>query len=402
MFRLLLVILAIILYGSLFPLRFEASGTPADALRALANGWPERIPRGDALANILLYMPLGFALAGLALRRAKNFAAALVAVFLATIAGFALSLGIETAQFFIPVRTVSLSDFIFNGAGSLLGASLALLSRFSGARGAPRIGDMMALLLALAWAADRLWPLIPVLDVSNIKDALKPFLFAFSLSPLTILRLALGWFLFGVLTVAALGRSRLVESLILLATLAAAFSPPFLLGRTLTADGLAGAMLGLALWMGWRNLKPASARLAPLIAAVMLVAIVGLAPYQFLDSARDFNFIPFTDFIGSTRAAAAQSIILKGFLFGALIWSLGHARVPLALIALAGPGLLFSISVTQMWLPGRSAAVTDAVIGLAMVFALVALRAPSAARNAAAPEKRAPRDPRRATPVLPP
>jgi VanZ family protein len=396
MLRLLIVVLAIILYGSLFPLRFEAAGALGDAARALANGWPADIARGDALANILLYIPLGFALAGLALRRAVTLFGAIVAALAATLLGAALSACIEIAQFFIPVRTVSLSDFTFNAFGSSIGAVFAVLSRFAGAGRTPRIADIFALMLALAWAADRLWPLVPALDVSNIKNALKPFLFAFSLSPVSILRLGLGWFLFAVLAQAALGRSKLVETLILLAVLAVAFSPPFLLGRTLTADGLAGAMLGLVLWALWRNLGASAARLLPLAAAIALVAVVGLAPYRFLDTPRGFNFIPFTDFIGSTRQAAAQSMILKSFLFGALVWAMAQARAPLALVAVLGPGLLLAISVAQMWLPGRSAALTDAVIGLAMVFALAALRRPQAPVD-----RPRPRDPRRETPVLP-
>lgn len=395
MLRLLLVVLAVILYGSLFPLRFEASGTLVDAVRALAQAWPQRIARGDALANILLYIPLGFALSALLLRRASTMRGVAFGALAAMVIGAALSAAIEITQFFIPPRTVSLSDLAFNTFGTFTGAVLAGLSRGVGER-TPKIADVFALMLALAWLGDRLWPLVPALDLSNIKEALKPFLFAFSLSPLSIVRLGLGWFLFGVLVQAALGRHRLVDSAIALAMLAVAFSPPFLLGRVLTADGLAGAMLGLVLWSLWRRTEGATARLLPLAAAFALVVIVGLAPYRFQEFARAFNFIPFTDFIGSTRVNAAQAMVLKSFLFGGLVWAMANARVPVALIAVLAPFTLLAISIAQIWLPGRSAAITDAVIGLALVFALTALRSPSSGGR---PK---PRDPRRAAPVSKP
>jgi VanZ family protein len=374
--RLLILILAVILYGSLFPLRFENAGTVGDAVHALLTGWPAHVGRGDAVANVLLYIPLGFALTALFLRRTNRLAAALAAAVLATLIGAALSFAVETTQFFIPRRTVSLSDFAFNGAGTALGAMLALLSRFSGTRPTPPIADAFALLLAVAWLADRLWPLVPALDMDNLKQALKPLLFAFEISSLAIVRLALGWILFGTLMDGAFGRGRRTGFIVAALALGAAFAPPFLLGRILTADGIFGAVLGLAAWIALRPAPPRLARALPLLAALALVAIVGLAPYTVLPSARPFTFIPFADFIGSVPAAAAQAMVLKSFLAGALVWAMARAGLAVRAVAILAPAVFLAVSAAQMWLPGRSAAITDAVIALAMVFALAALRTP--------------------------
>jgi len=71
--------------------------------------------------NILFFLPLGFLLAW---RRGPR----MIRVALA--AGFALSLGIEVAQSFVPGRSSSLIDLASNSAGALLGALLTRLPRW--------------------------------------------------------------------------------------------------------------------------------------------------------------------------------------------------------------------------------------------------------------------------------
>lgn len=78
----------------------------------------------DLLANIVLFLPLGFSSYALAIRHPKHRAFPdLIRVGLISIA---TSLLIEIAQLFIPGRFPTLSDIIFNGFGGFLGGLLAL------------------------------------------------------------------------------------------------------------------------------------------------------------------------------------------------------------------------------------------------------------------------------------
>src|SRR5690349_6177547 len=88
-------VVALILYGSLYPFDFHRGIGPADALRVLASNWQTWDPLDDAILNILLYAPLGlFGVPALSrLGREARVAAA-------TLAGFALSAGVELAQFY--------------------------------------------------------------------------------------------------------------------------------------------------------------------------------------------------------------------------------------------------------------------------------------------------------------
>lgn len=84
----------------------------------------------DVLGNVILFLPLGFVTAGAlrgrpAVRR------------LAAAAGFGvlLSAGIEGLQLFVPGRATDVDDVIFNGLGTVVGASLLLVGeRVAGAR----------------------------------------------------------------------------------------------------------------------------------------------------------------------------------------------------------------------------------------------------------------------------
>ncbi|MGB7762465.1 MAG: hypothetical protein WBL61_21705, partial [Bryobacteraceae bacterium] len=59
--RLLLLVVAIIVYGSLYPWHFTFGGRP-EPLAVLLHSWPaawDRFAARDVAINLLLYMPLG-------------------------------------------------------------------------------------------------------------------------------------------------------------------------------------------------------------------------------------------------------------------------------------------------------------------------------------------------------
>ena len=119
---LLAVVVFLIVYGSLFPFRFEDAGI--DSLAALRAGLPwARTTRSDVVANVLLYLPFGACLAWML---APRLGAALA--FLAALAcGALLSTAIEVAQIYETRRVSSLADITFNTLGAGGGAALALV-----------------------------------------------------------------------------------------------------------------------------------------------------------------------------------------------------------------------------------------------------------------------------------
>ncbi len=73
----------------------------------------------DAIANFLLYMPLGFAYVKM------RGAAGVKSMFEAASAGLILSLACELYQVFSPVRFPSMTDVLMNTLGAAAGAAIA-------------------------------------------------------------------------------------------------------------------------------------------------------------------------------------------------------------------------------------------------------------------------------------
>jgi 8-oxo-dGTP diphosphatase len=112
--RILLGLILLILYGSLYPWHF--TGSPGAVL-----AWPDPLDRDDVLVNVLLYIPLG-ACAYLACGRWRRMR------FVAPVAlGLVLSLSIELLQVFEPARTSQASDVLTNVIGAALGMAIAAL-----------------------------------------------------------------------------------------------------------------------------------------------------------------------------------------------------------------------------------------------------------------------------------
>jgi hypothetical protein len=118
---------AFVIYGSLVPLRFE----PLPLAEAVARF--RGIPflqlgageRADWVANILLFIPLGFLASGVATGGRGGWRS-LLTLPPAIVACGALSVAIEFAQLWFPQRTVSQNDIAAEVLGATIGAGFWL------------------------------------------------------------------------------------------------------------------------------------------------------------------------------------------------------------------------------------------------------------------------------------
>ena len=109
------------LYGSLYPFSdWRISGV--EPLAFLDTGWLRYTSNFDLVVNALAYLPFGFLWATVFSVRLRPF----LAFVLAALAGSLLSLGVETAQNFLPSRVPSNLDFASNTLGAFLGAAAGL------------------------------------------------------------------------------------------------------------------------------------------------------------------------------------------------------------------------------------------------------------------------------------
>lgn len=374
---LLLVVVALIAYGSLYPFNFKPDAVDGGVLRAFMQLSWQRAGRGDRISNVLLYLPLGFCLFLLLAARFKR-AAALA---LAAVLGALLSLTIEAAQAYISPRVPSLTDLALNALGSLAGAAgglawraLSSLLHAPARAEAPARDSGAALLLAL-WFAWRFAPFTPQFDLAKLKSALQP-LFHPQFEPAAAFGYLTCWLVVNQAIAGLVSRPRRLEALLI--TIAVVLIGRLLLVNQAFAPAeLLALLLLLPLIVLMHRLAPAPRHTALALAVIAAVLIEGLAPFDFATNAARFDLWPFTrahlDFSYALRTIDWAGSFGCLFLSAALIWSLREWGAPLDLAIGVAVALVLLIEVMQMWLPQRESTIAAPLLTVAAGLTLRAL-----------------------------
>jgi glycopeptide antibiotics resistance protein len=353
---------ALILYGSLFPFRIRMSADLDlfDLIETLAF---KPATRGDVVANLLLYMPLGlclmFAWSG---GRTRWPLARTILV------GTALSLAVELTQTYLRFRVSSLTDVALNAIGTLGGAYAAMAYGALGtsvrisALASTRL-DPAALSVVLLWLGFRLAPFVPTIDWQKYKDALKPLFIYPHVGALEFVRYGTGW-----LVVSYAVRLLVRREYALAAALAIVgivlFGRLVVVGKTLNVSELAALAACVPLAALLTALRDQH-RAAVLTASLTVVIVVqGVAPFEFVSQAREFSWLPFRSSLSGSIETNYSALLEKCFWYFSLVWLLKRCGSRAVAAALTTASLVAAIEIGQMWLPGRSADVTDPLLAL--------------------------------------
>jgi len=356
--RLLPIVVAFIVYGSLYPFQFDFGRTDASPLAILLHAWPAKIDKfawRDACVNVLLYFPLGLTAVLVFMRRLPRAAAALATVMLGT----GLSASIEMLQIFDAHRMCSLLDVACNFAGTVGGVCAALIfrqeifeitRRRQGHRGAGG-----ALMLAGCWAGYQLYPLIPLFSRGRLRANVARFL-ATPISMVEVGASAAEWFAFALVMRAVAGR--LKAPWLLLAMLCLPLRL-LIMERTLAPDELIGAGLAMLLWTYPAEGSRVRAGAGMLAAAIMLRE---LSPFEFTAPARAMSWIPFAATLDAERLNAALVLLRKAFEYGTLVWLLRASGLRYWSAGMSVAAALVLLEAAQRYLPNRQPEITDAAI----------------------------------------
>lgn len=378
---LLIAVVALIVYGSLYPFRFKPDAIEGGLLEALRQLSWARAGRGDRISNVLLYLPLGFCLFLWLNSRLNRRSAAGVALLLGTL----LSLVIEVAQVYVSVRVPSFTDLTLNALGTLMGAAAGFSWRvLSGLMHLPRRPerrepDPGAALLVGLWLAWRWAPFTPQLDLVKLKSALRP-LFDPQFEALAVFVYLTYWLLLSEAVSALAGRQRSLEMLLLLIA-------GVLLGRLVVANQafVPSELLALVLLVPMvvltDRMTPAPRRWLLLAAVAIAVGVHRLAPFDFSATPARFDLWPFLGWfdagvLEAIRAIDWVELFGQLFVFGALLWMIkqcgASATAAVAIVAVAA----LAFEILQLWLPGRHPSITEPVLawGLGMTFRYLYLR----------------------------
>lgn len=359
----------LVIYGTLYP--FTGWRTPGNFHRLLSAAALDHVSAADVLANVFLYMPLGFLSAlGRSLRT--------IPVIL--LAALLLSLGVEILQAFLPERVASWLDVATNVFGAGVGAVLATSAAMThwldrGWRRHPALrlpGDRVAWLgiaALAAWGCAQLIPFVPSLDVSDWKAGLQPlWRMLHGTRPVDLWHGAVYAAATAVLTItgASVLRIRNRSGVAAVCLLAVLPLKVLVAGRQLSPEVLAGTCVGVALGVVlW-----ASGRQRALVGAALLIPVYivaeGLHPGPPNTVLHAFNWIPLhaqlaepsVNGLANLADAVWPPLALACLCLRLGIRSLWHL-LPAVML------LLFAVEWIQLWVPGRYPDITAVLTGTA-------------------------------------
>jgi VanZ family protein len=369
--RILSIVVALILYGSLYPWQFYARHYTRNPLWILLHAWPSHLDRfvvWDVAVNVVLYLPLGV-FGFLAVRRT---ASRIARIGLPLLLGLVLSSSIEMIQLFDDSRMCSLSDVASNVAGAAMGIAAGAIYRkafdhlLSRQPAFALLQPSGALLLLACWIGYQVFPLFPSWGRTSLIR--KIGLLAHSaLSPADTLLVFAEW-----LTIACLIESVIKTKTSPVLALLLFLLPGRLLiaSRTLAWADVGGALAALGVWVFVpRRLVR---RATPVVLAGALV-VGELAPFHF-QGTQPFNWVPFRGYFQTAWQNGFVLLFRKSFWYGGVLWLWRAAGFRLAWITGITALALFLLERVQIYLPGRTPEVTDALLAILMGVLLWILR----------------------------
>lgn len=357
-FLLAAIVVAGILYGSLYPFIFHF-WEPGNPLSHLLSTW--RNPpqsRGDLLANVLIYIPVGFAVSASVVRLSLRQSLAVIFVGAAV-----LSVSIELLQYYDEGRVSCLSDVYLNVSGALAGwfcyrSKIVDLTGLSVPQGGLAI---FARILLATWLGWRLFPYVPTIDLHKYWASLKPVFLTPSLNPFAVFRYAVVWLSVSFLIQLGVHPKRLSSALLTVIS-------GYFLARILIVDQVvvlpeicgAAFVLATAPTVFMRREGGAIRSLA-VIFFVMVIAI-RTSPWQFSGSPREFGWVPFSSFLHGSLQIDLISFMEKVFLYGTLFLLLVQSGLATVYAAVMETLAILATSILAVHLRDRSGEITDALL----------------------------------------
>ena len=304
--RILLIVVALIVYGSLYPFQVRPPASAAGPVWMFLHAWPAKLGPGDfgdAVVNLFLYMPVGM-FAYLALERHGERRLRWI---LPLALCFMLSCSMEFLQIFDNTRVCSLLDLLNNTVGGMTGVVLG--ARLRRSMSGP-------VLLIFYWIGFQLCALFAMLAGQRPRPG-------FLHSPIEAVTVVFAW---GLVFRLYTARNEIQRDSWPSTALAAAFT--------------------------------------------VLLIVRGLAPFHFQATPSRFDWMPFNAMFAADWIVGLPIFLEKSFYYGVAIWLWRSAgwRIDRATAFIAA--ILAAIELIQRYLPGRTAEITDPLLAIMLGFML--------------------------------
>ncbi len=349
---LIALVYLLIVYGSLFPFNFS--------LTEFYQQYPNLLnikifSRGDVVANILLYIPLGL-LYSLELNLKENKLNAKVGV--STLVGiFIFSLILQVIQIGLPSRDQNILDAVFNMVGFFVGAYISRYLYIPNKLLFPRL-SYLPYAIALTYILSELSPFIPTLDYQQIKNSFKFILVAPTLSALNDLTYTfIMWIL--VIRLLMFEQKRTPFKVLLPLWLFMITAKVFIYNNHLGYIDFFAPFMAMV-FASVVNLNQNSITKSIFFFSVFTFTISSLLSVEILNDPID-SFIPFYSYLNGNLYVGIQGIIFNLFFFGALLWLSLELSWSMKKTAISLAILVFFIELIQFFLPTRVTDFADAI-----------------------------------------
>ncbi len=360
--------IAAILYGSLFPFRYQPE---PDAIRVLLSSTHYVGTVVDVTANVLFYIPLGLLIV-LSLRLPSVRARIAAAVG----SGFLLSTIVELLQAHIPGRISNLSDVYANTAGAFAGAYfIRIWPRVRATRSfaALNFRPYPAMLL-ITWIAARTFSYEPPVDPVHFGYLVDRVIAVGNLQPLALFHWFALWIAAGTL-IAEMTRRLRTLYIAFAGFVALTVGGQMLFGYTTFSAEEAWTSILVAAIL-WVLRSPSQSKFVAMAALIVTLDVVtdALRPFHFSSIAGRFHLVPFRGFLEASRANSVTVLFQKIFAYGVLVWIWMRAGWRWAASTVFSTAIVLIVRLIQVYLPGRSAEITDALMVVGMAYVMRLLR----------------------------
>jgi hypothetical protein len=360
----LLLVTALIVYGSLYPWQFHHTVLPASPLMVLLHSWPLEFNRyvlKDVAVNLVLYFPFGAA-AYLWLSKRP----AWLRIFGPMVLAAALSASMEMIQLFDAQRMCSMVDLTVNVCGAGIGGAAATRLRRR-----THVAASGPLFLLACWVGGLLFPLMPDLSRTHLYYKLAAFPKA-EFSWVACFSAFAAWLAAARLMDAVVGEARSHRwLLVLFLVLPLRF---FIGGLSFAWTDFVPAALAWFVWELW--LSPKKKRRDAWLAGLSMAAITisGLSPFHFAAISQGVSWIPFRALFSTNWEFGFGLFFRKSFTYGATIWLLSAAGWGLVRATVAVVAVLAGIEAAQRYLPNHVAESTDPLHAMILAWILSRLK----------------------------
>lgn len=375
---LVLIFIALIVYGSLFP--FSGWTNSSVSLFSFLGSWPTVLEKADLIQNVLAYAPLGL-FSVIWLMKSMRFWPALM---LATLMGGVLSFVMESIQQFLPSRMASTSDLAMNLLGTFTGglaAAFLTQKTFSGARFLdlrnhwlrPGILPNIGLITLALWMLSQTSPLVPTFDIAQLRYGLSLLLHSLQTPENLIFHQALTYAFYitglGLLTLTIAQNSKTIFTPFLLFIASVLTLKILVTGRQLSLEALLGAVLAVFFLLPFRVLP--KKEIIGATGIILISAGFTLSEIASVPELRTyaFNWIPFGGQMDSLNGL--QNIFDIFWPFFALAYFACYITPSYRRLEAAVFGgitiliALFGLEWLQQYLPGRYGDITQVLLGIA-------------------------------------